>query len=89
MEETLQRLREVEPINMNTEELKVTTRPLGKAIVKSKRPMIENPKYKYATCEICNKRYCTKNSTKHRATQYHIICSNLNKRLKDLVLGEY
>lgn len=87
MEETLQRLKEVEPINMNVAELKAATRPLGKAIVKGKGAVVENPKYKYAVCEICNRKYCVKNSGKHRSTQYHIICSQLNKRLKNLILG--
>lgn len=96
--ELLESINKKEPIMMNPDELEISTTSLGSAILKSKKDddvsfteknnKHKESKYKYVECDICGKTYCVKNSGKHRKTQYHMLHANLNKRMKDMLLGK-
>lgn len=51
----------------------------------SEEEVLNKPKYKRITCELCGKQYNTTNSGKHRATKYHQLYANMNKRLLKLL----
>jgi hypothetical protein len=103
--ELLELFSNMEPIRMDIEELEMAKSPFGRAIIKNdlmqdEEPVkeikkikpgrkSENSKYKYVECDICGKRYCTSNAGKHKATQYHMICANLNKKMKKLIIGDF
>lgn len=38
-------------------------------------------------CEICGKIYTIKNSGKHRKTKYHMLCQNINSKMRDMILS--
>lgn len=77
-----------QPIQMDDEELLYATTPIGKIHMTTQKLPEEKKKYKYVECEICGKTYCTNNTGKHKKTQYHIIHSNLNKKLKKILLNQ-
>lgn len=45
---------------------------------------IVNSKYKRVICDVCGKEYCTNNSGKHRATKYHKMFLNFNRKFINL-----
>jgi len=87
--EHLKRVMETkEPIQMDEDELKYATKPIGRTHLSSKK--IEDKtkrKYKYIECNVCGKKYCTNNAGKHRRTQYHLVHENLNNKLKKILLS--
>lgn len=66
-----------EPINMSNDEFKFNI----------KYPITTEKKriYKIMKCHICNKEFATRNKWQHERTQFHIMYSKLNDKLRSLI----
>lgn len=77
---------EKEPINMDPDELKYASKPIGKAFISSQKMPMISEKPGYLICKICNKEYASKNSGKHKRTKYHQLHEKINEKLRGILL---
>lgn len=78
-------------INYIEEEIRYMQKPLGSALYKGRPRKDDEDKAKPTdrlVCETCGKEFFRSGRAQHKATQYHILHENLNKKLMKMLLNK-
>lgn len=77
-------------VRCDVETLKYATKPIGKAILKSRNKNNEEnetPKYSdRITCDICGKEFGRSNYSAHKKTKQHKLYAELGEKVKKILL---